>query len=249
MAVKLFALVAALALVAANASPLVSDATHFDKVSEMIQDAQADNYGKAGLEAETMPAWETPAWMGRRTNGTAPVQLSSTLAITGTFDSSYSNSDGNTAGSVTYLFFSCIYLKTLSFTTCPSGDQSVVAAIPTISAYSQSVSGLSRRGTVSVAGTMTTTKFTTSAAASSAAQAAAGLSATDLANYATAATAAANSNTAGTTVAAATVTGTAVSGISSSGGASPTPTPTAAAGRTTTFGIAALIAAMFAQLF
>merc|ERR1711998_1854 len=226
---KLLALVAAL-VVAAKASPVAqNDVTDFDKVSAMITDAQNDNFEKAGYEAEMMPAWETPEWMGRRTNSS--VRVAASVSLTGTY-SAAAQAESNTEGSTTYAYFACTFLTGVGLA-CPTGVQSPTT-VDGISFYSQTASFTSRRATATLSTTMDTTKFASAAAFS-----------TQVASVDSAAWAAAAS-TATSTLAAASVT---VAGVTVSGGTATATTPPASSASRTTFGIAALIAALFAQLF
>merc|ERR1719502_2529040 len=129
---KVLAIVAAL-VVAARASPLANqDVTDFDKVSAMITDAQNDNFEKAGYEAEMLPAWETPQWMGRRSNNSLVV--SAQLRLTADFPQT-TRDQANTKGQQGYAYFACIYLSSVNLA-CPSGN-AAPETLSGISSYSQ----------------------------------------------------------------------------------------------------------------
>jgi len=229
---KVLALVAAL-VVAAHASPLAQkDVTDFDKVSAMITDAQNDNFEKAaGYDAEMLPAWETPEWMGRRSNSSLTVSATLVLVFSDAVLAT-TQSTANTPGAAGYAFFACVYLKSLGLS-CPAGTASPTT-VPGIDTYAQTLAFLTSRRVTSTtqSATMATTLYSSAAAYTSAVNAIDSSALSSAAAAAAAATGAVNCGTASCTTIG-TVVGNVVSG----------------ADRTTTFGVAALLAALFAQLF
>merc|ERR1712054_166759 len=166
MAAKILALVAALA-VSAYASPLIDrsgDVTDFDKVSSMIVNAQNNDMIKATEEAADIPAWETPAWMGRRTNASLSVGASVSMNVASV--TGFTATEGNTAGTGTYVFLANTYLGALELPSISSSASTTVAQqIDGVTSYSAAVasaasaalaSSSSLSGSVAVTGVTST---------------------------------------------------------------------------------------------
>merc|ERR1711988_331420 len=156
MAAKILALVAALA-VSAYASPLIDrsgDVTDFDKVSSMIVNAQNNDMVKATEEAADIPAWETPVWMGRRTNGSLAIGAAVSMDVSSV--TGFSSSDSNTAGTGTYGFLANAYLGALSLGSI-DGSLSTTVAQQVDGITSYSASATTRRASVTVTYALITT--------------------------------------------------------------------------------------------
>jgi hypothetical protein len=223
MVAKFLLLVAAVAAIA-YASPINSDVTDFDKVAMMLDAAAEDKVAKS---TDEMPAWETPTWMPRRTNSS--VTGSATVTLTGPTGLTVASNQATAATGTyakEYAFLAKTFINGLGMgVTYTSGD---VTALAGISAYTNTYTFSSRRGTVSAQYSITTTLLTadqyntktTGTAANSA--------------FASAATSAKNDDSSIGGTISATVTGSAAN--------------TSGVARVTV-GFAAIFLALFAQLF
>merc|ERR1712178_519090 len=184
---------------------------------------------KATEEAADIPAWETPAWMGRRTNASLSGGASVSMnvgSVTG-----FTATEGNTAGTGTYVFLANTYLGALELPSISSSAWTTVAQqIDGVTSYSATVT--TRRTAVTVNYAMVTTLIDAATYSSKTADATAFTAA-----VASAASAALSSSSLTGSVA--------VTGVTSTAA---TPVVTNSATRVTV-GIFALFAALLSQLF